>query len=401
MHALVPAMLGSRDSDTKNLATIVKIIHLLVSVRGLRDRKYQGSMNYYSYSKQMMINVITGKKNHMRGLLVERSFFQHARRLAFYRLSNPCNQQHADLADDLLTLSVSSYAKVRAKAQVALFSTFYVFPHRKKHVITQVLDILAHEDGLSHHRLKGVLFVLNTRSLLRFLLYKWDLLAVVTDRLANLRSNDRQSVQVLVNRVFARMHQECRPISVQCDVTPAALQAALQLHPATATLADSFDTSAAEAVAAKTAVRLQHLDNLILSLTGLLADSDTHWRYELNLAQILLFLLTLERISPKVATLFVRCMGHDSLHMRNLAMRGINQILAQDKVKMAKMPCRIRADGAGPIAETEAASDAVMLVPTVVESGNAMTLGPREDNRFCWFETDPTKRFHGKDRYVS
>ena len=407
LHTLTPIMLRTRESDVKNLVLLNKCIYLILCVRGLRDRKYQATMGYYAYSKQMLSNVLAGRKQHMRGLLVERILFQHLRRLCFHRLGSPCHTLHANLMDDLLLLATSAYAKVRIPAQTSLFSSIFIFNHRKRVVVDYALGILAPpaegKEPPPHHSLKGALYILAYRGLLRYVVYKWDLMRLAVEYIMGLCSNDRKSVQMLVNHVFVGLHSESKPVVVRVDSSQGALEAAVALHPeATAEVGgiEAWRGKSAESLDAKEQRRRAALDALVDALVSMLSSSDTHWRYELSLLQLLYFLLPLRHFRADVAGLFARTLGHDSLHMRHFGLVGLNLILSLDKVKALTAPARLREDGFGPVllledGEEAPEGDAPSAAPAALVPTDAVCPplpGPRTDNTFLWFETDASAR---------
>lgn len=266
-----------------------------------------------------------------------------------------------------------------------------------RHVITQVIQHFG--DGaaeIPHHKLKGLLFIATYPSLLRYVVYKWDVLAQVTVHLVALRSNERKSVQSLVSRVFSILLRECRPLAILADTTPEAFAVARQLYPLRDEVDSGFATSAVARREEKRAARLGSLNVLVTALTNILADSDTHWRYEFHLANIILGLLHLHQLPASVAALFSRLLAHDSLHLRKVGVRAVNELLARDKVRMLKTRVAIKPDGAGGVA----VGPDHPLPPGTTDPTAIAPLGPRADNLFCWFETEEANRFQGKDECV-
>eukprot|EP00052_Salpingoeca_macrocollata_P022088 m.190830 g.190830 ORF g.190830 m.190830 type:complete len:1825 (+) comp21711_c1_seq2:66-5540(+) len=386
-HKLCQYLLDQREDDIKELSLTIKIVFQLLCVRGMRDSKFKRAMSVYRFQKSLISDPIHGYKKHCRTIVLQRVMLQHMRRMTIHRLASVYDQQHAALVADLFRLSVSVYARVRAKAQLALFSALAVFQKAKNDVTHMAMDVLldakvgAEVDvTMDEGRVKGALHVLMNRSLTRRTAVRCDLLAKLVPAIVSQHDREKESIQKLITNVLQAILREYRKVNLELHMPEKLHALAAPLCPAVYEDAplEMFSAEAKQ----RYAQRVKEYDHLLEVLQTAFADV-SHWRFRLLLCKFLQQYIRDDRpVSVPVVLFFARGMADDAVQVRNLCVSTFNRVLALQKTVVPKVPAVARADGVYPASDCTEGS----------LQSEALPLGHRPDNAFLCFKSDPALR---------
>lgn len=123
----------------------------------------------FQVAKRIFEDKLTGKKDRMGPLILERCDIQHELRMLTQSVA--VTETHKQIMLELFTLAISRYADVRMKAQSSLFSAFKNFRYSYTFIVPHLIDILGKDTEKYHdaYKVNNSNFVKNTNCHIRII----------------------------------------------------------------------------------------------------------------------------------------------------------------------------------------------------------------------------------------
>uniref|UniRef100_A0A8C5MEZ8 Proteasome activator subunit 4 n=1 Tax=Leptobrachium leishanense TaxID=445787 RepID=A0A8C5MEZ8_9ANUR len=305
LRKLLHYILDHSEDDTKSLFLIIKIIGDILQFQGSHKHEFDARWKSFKMVKKSMENRLQGKKQHLRGLLIDRVMLQHELRTLTV---DGCEYQtvHQDILRDLLRLSTSSYGQVRNKAQQAFFTALGTYSFCCRDIIPLVLEYLRPERlDVAQQQFKGALYCLlgNNGTSCLANLHDWDCIvqawpAIISCGLSKAMSLEKPSIVRLFDDLAERIHRQYETIGLDFSVSV-------------------FHTKC------RTCCVLTRV---------CVCMRDVPWKFEHIGIGFLSLLLRDDRVLPARAIRYlVQCLNHDALIVRKMAISNVAGILKQLK----------------------------------------------------------------------
>ncbi|XP_031565856.1 proteasome activator complex subunit 4-like [Actinia tenebrosa] len=346
MHRLVEHLLCHREDDTKALQYTVKIYEsLLLHLIGQRD-EFDVRWRSAGAVKRAMEDKLSGKKKHVRALLIERVQLQHEMRI-LDNVSSQMTDLHKVLLDDLFTLSTSEYTEVRIKAQKVMGLCIEVFDYYARSIIPSVLDKLRDDSEVPHEAFKGALHILLNSRMFFLVSHYWEIIVDVWPAIIQADHSEKPSITTLISSLGDKMIKKYDTVAIVRQIPDTAVNIAWGIlrtsAPAPATLLDSTPSSSVEPTDTElqeaAAMQAEFVENnnrnyvkLVERLTTLLEDENLRWRYLQLCFNFLRTLIRYDQPFPvRAITIAVSYLNHDSLGIRKIAISAVGAVLKQQK----------------------------------------------------------------------
>lgn len=126
----------------------------------------------FQVAKKIFEDKLTGNKDRMGPLILERCDIQHEFRMLTQSIA--VTETHKRIMLELFTLAISRYADVRMKAQSSLFSAFKNFRYCHTFILRHVIDILEKDTEKYHdaYKVNNNSFVKNTNCHIRIICFE-------------------------------------------------------------------------------------------------------------------------------------------------------------------------------------------------------------------------------------
>uniref|UniRef100_A0A8C5PB42 Proteasome activator subunit 4 n=1 Tax=Leptobrachium leishanense TaxID=445787 RepID=A0A8C5PB42_9ANUR len=332
LRKLLHYILDHSEDDTKSLFLIIKIIGDILQFQGSHKHEFDARWKSFKMVKKSMENRLQGKKQHLRGLLIDRVMLQHELRTLTV---DGCEYQtvHQDILRDLLRLSTSSYGQVRNKAQQAFFTALGTYSFCCRDIIPLVLEYLRPERlDVAQQQFKGALYCLlgNNGTSCLANLHDWDCIvqawpAIISCGLSKAMSLEKPSIVRLFDDLAERIHRQYETIGLDFSIPETCVQAAILLqqseYPSTHSPLPDPDVIclAIKRQETKNAESVQQYERLINTLLDCVHQRNLPWKFEHIGIGFLSLLLRDDRVLPARAIRYlVQCLNHDALIVRKV-----------------------------------------------------------------------------------
>ncbi|KAI8578771.1 hypothetical protein K450DRAFT_245430 [Umbelopsis ramanniana AG] len=334
IHDMCGYFKQSREDDVESIKMIVKIAKSYMTDRGIEKSKFDASRRGYSFAKNIC-KTPNCNKQYPRYLLVRRVYNHHLLRLKQNAHGRARAALHDAIFADLVELSLSYYAEIRKMAQSALTYAARCYVGSKPRIVPTLLEALQPSTEYSAevyaNRIKGALYLLNSRTLMLTCLRDWRFVPKFMLYLCKTQHEDKISVQELVRRLFVDYVFNFNSTSFRL-IIPDQIQKAMDEVASMGLRSISDFEQQMQKAKAKVAERLQNetkaYGELVASLLELLKDPKVHWRFA-NMAANFLELL-LRSDTPPSAELVEfanRCIVSELPAMRKIGISSTSRIL--------------------------------------------------------------------------
>ncbi|XP_063300040.1 proteasome activator complex subunit 4 [Pelobates fuscus] len=345
LRKLLHYILDHSEDDTKSLFLIIKIIGDLLQFQGAHKHEFDARWKSFKMVKKSMENRLHGKKQHLRGLLIDRVMLQHELRTltvdgCAYKLV------HQDILRDLLRLSTSSYGQVRNKAQQAFFTALGTYSFCCRDIIPLVLEYLRPERvDVTQQQFKGALYCLlgNNGTSCLANLHDWDCIvqawpAIVSSGLSKAMSLEKPSIVRLFDDLAERIHRQYETIGLDFSIPESCVHVGILLQQSKGLPTNSQLPPPDEVCLAikrqedKNSESLQKYERLVNTLLDCVNQRNLPWKFEHIGIGFLTLLLRDDHVLPARAIRYlVQCLNHDALIVRKMAISTVAGILKQLK----------------------------------------------------------------------
>uniref|UniRef100_A0A4W3GX57 Proteasome activator subunit 4b n=1 Tax=Callorhinchus milii TaxID=7868 RepID=A0A4W3GX57_CALMI len=314
-------LLDNSEDDTKSLFLMIKIIGDLLQFRGSHKHEFDSRWKSFNLVKKSMENRLHGKKRHIRALLIDRVMLQHELRTLTVE---GCEYRtiHRDLMRDLLLLSTSTYSQVRSKAQQVFFKALGTYNFCCRDLIPLVLEYLCPDkQKITQQQFKGALYCLlgNHNGVCLANLHDWDCIvatwpAIVWSGLSKAMSLEKPSIVRLFDDLAEKIHRQYETIGLDFSISDCCVEFGVLL------------------------TKSKNPDPVSLLLTdeeieiGIQRQIARPWKFEHIAIGFLSLLLRDDVPLPtRGIRFFVKCLNHDALIVRKMAISAIAGVMKQLK----------------------------------------------------------------------
>ncbi|XP_032233646.1 proteasome activator complex subunit 4 isoform X2 [Nematostella vectensis] len=355
IHKLLDHLMQHHEDDTKALQIIVKIYEsLMLHLGGQRD-EFDLRWRSAGAVKRAMEDKLTGKKKHVRALLIERVQLQHEMRI-LDRVSSQLTALHKTLLEDLFKLSTSEYTEVRIKAQKVMGMCIDVFDYFARTMVPSILDKLRDDPEVSHEAFKGSLHILLNNRMFFLVIHYWEVMVDIWPAIIQADHSEKPTITTLISLLGERMIKKfntvalCRSISdsaascgmdiLQSDTPRPQPVRKRALEAPVSPLPSKEELQQADKMAKEYSERnLSNYTKLVEKLTDLLESENLRWRYHQLCFSFLRSLIRWDHPMPvRAVRVITRSLIHDSLSIRKVAISAVGALLKQQKRPHLKVP---------------------------------------------------------------
>ncbi|KAI7908029.1 uncharacterized protein BX663DRAFT_425475 [Cokeromyces recurvatus] len=278
IHQLSNFFRNKREDDVESIKILIKIARTFLSERGVEKSQFDRSKSGYSYAKCIGKTPLC-KKRYPRNLLIRRAYNHHLLRLRQNVHARQRTSLHDAILNDLLEMSLGSYAEIRKISQTALSVTARCFRQSKSLIVPVLLDAL--QPLTPADRMKGALYLFTHKSILMPCLRHWKFIPSFVMAICNAQHQDKLTIQELIREVYTDYVSYIHTYSFHV-ITPDYLDSLLSALSPTTVKTDHFQQKI-KSIQKLVESRLQNnraqYHKLIDSLIDFLLDSRVHWRY--------------------------------------------------------------------------------------------------------------------------
>lgn len=318
------------DSSIDSVRLTVRSIGTLIARYGVDQKTYANLWKGHMYLEKQA-RCWPRQKEYPRYIWVRRMEIYHSARLRLNAQRRTRSALDDSLVKDLVSLSISSFVKVRKVAQATLAAVCPMYDGLVPMIVPLLLPHL--KAGTDPDVMKGTIYVLAFSAITTFAIDDHRFMAPYILTILNGQHQEKPSVQSLIGAILDKaldLMQE--PITLligqECDKgTETAMKALLGELPPSAT-----DPELRQKVRAGVIESKQSLDKAYEELTPQLlqiAESNTtHWKYAVTTARLLRILLRRDvATSPEVAKYFVGKIPDSQPVLRAQAQAATTRIL--------------------------------------------------------------------------
>lgn len=316
MHACIGFAMKRFADDVSTLNLSTKVVHVLLHNRGVPYSRAHTGKRTYHMAKGLQMDNVHGHKQHARWLLMERVSLGHLLRITQVPFHNGFHPQHRELVDDLVTLSMSLYAKVRTKAQTALHATVKRHPASLEHILERVLKGFA--PGATEAQTNGAVYILNQNSLIEQVCHNLEMLSDLVKAVSLSHYQDKASIQNRLSSLVMTLGQQYH-------------QVPLEHAPG--------DGPTAAAVVAGNERRRQIHSETMEYLVAQFSTPSLPWKYKVTVASFLMMMLRPDSEPPVAVTqLFLRGLVSDIVPLRGICMKAFGIVLTETSPVQPRIP---------------------------------------------------------------
>ncbi|KAI9033800.1 hypothetical protein CLU79DRAFT_851017 [Phycomyces nitens] len=323
LHKIALYFKAHREDDVESIKIVIKITRAFLTERGVEKALYERSKNGYNYAKGLGKTPLSHKR-YPRNLLVRRAYNHHLLRLRQNFQGRVRTEFHDNLLQDILDLSLSSYAEIRKMSQNALSASARYFLGAKYMIMPTILEAL--EQKNDSNRMKGSLYLLTHKSLLMICLRDWKFISMFVLAICRAQHEDKPSIQELIRKVFVDYVSHYNTFSFRAIVSTNINVPLEKLYP--------FDISSQKTKALESRVterkqnQIQSYHELMQSLLAVMKDKKVHWRYATMAANFLeLFLRPEMAPTAGLAEFANKCTLSELPPLRRIGVGATTQLL--------------------------------------------------------------------------
>ena len=179
--------------------------------------------------KKVLQNRLSGAKEHLRGILVDRTQLQHESRMVENSTRN-FTATHRRLYDDLLGLATNHYSEVRIRGQDVLARALRYFAYSYQLLLPRLLELLKCGTGVSHEQFKGALFVLlgtNGKSFLTK--HNWETFQQICPAVIEACHSEKPSIVMVMGMLLDTVLRQMDTLTIQQNIPDQVVELALEL----------------------------------------------------------------------------------------------------------------------------------------------------------------------------
>ncbi|KAI9246724.1 hypothetical protein BDA99DRAFT_526780 [Phascolomyces articulosus] len=317
--------LVKREDDLESLKLVIDMARTFMDDAGIDRQHVSALKGQYLYAKAV-VKVPKAPKHYPRGLLVRRAEIHHLQRLRYNGQSRTRSPIHDKILNNLLGLSLSSYAEIRKLSQHTLSAVAKNFSGSKTLILPPIIENLkskleSGEDKEQHaNRIKGSLYLLRHRSILTPCLRNWKFIPSFILSLCGAQHEDKPSIQEIIRKVFVDYVTQFHTRSFGVLVPEEFDAVAQTIYPSSIEQVPTTKIATLkEKVEKRQKSHLESYQQLIASLLAFVNDPKVHWRYCSMAANLLeLFVRPDMPQEAGVATFASACMHSELPPMRRI-----------------------------------------------------------------------------------
>ncbi|XP_019858537.1 PREDICTED: proteasome activator complex subunit 4 [Amphimedon queenslandica] len=341
-HELKVHLMKNCEDDTKSLISLTEIFkHLMINF-GSDHKELDARWTYFKQTRAALRDKLNDKKDfQVRSMTITRAQLQHELRM-MDRIMSPLTPLHLTILEDLVDLSISTYAQVRIAAQsaVALCFDTYLFSGRKS--LPMIVECLKNNPDTSHETFKGSLYLLLSPPLISTIVHDWEQMRKVFILLIQADHSEKESILNLISRLHNTIQKSYDTFAITYEVPESCIPAAVALSGKP--LPPEELAEGAERLKRMNKQNLESYESLINNIVTVTEGKQdlTQWRFTEVSMKLLAMLIRHDTLYPvKGVQLFVTSLVHDALNIRKVSIYAVTLLLQQLKRPKAKVPIDI------------------------------------------------------------
>jgi len=201
LHETAVYLSKEQSNNIECFRILIKVMSTYINDHGIEKNKFENHYRSYKYMKGL-IKTINDKRRYPRCIHVQKAFIHHLKRVRynFTVLKKP--DIYDDLLEDLFQMSISSYAETRKNSQVLLAQLVRSYPDYKYTIVPKILSIIENSLNDDPDKVKGALYLLRQKPILRICFKEWDYLLKLTNTICVAPQSEKTSIQELFKKLF-------------------------------------------------------------------------------------------------------------------------------------------------------------------------------------------------------
>lgn len=341
-HELKVHLMKNCEDDTKSLIALTEVFKNLMINFGSEHKELEARWSYFKQTRAAMADKLNDKKDfQVRSMAITRAQLQHELRIMDRNMS-PLTPLHLTVLEDLVDLSVSTYAQVRITAQSAITSCFdnYLFSGRK--TLPMIVECLKNNPDTSHETFKGSLYLLLSPPVTSTIVHDWEQMRKVFIPLIQADHSEKESILNLISRLHNTIQKSYDTFAITFEVPEYCIPAAVALSGKP--LPPEELAEGAERLKRINKQNLESYESLINNIVTVTEGKQdlTQWRFTEVSMKLLAMLIRHDTLYPcKGVQLFVNSLIHDALNIRKVSIFAVTLLLQQLKRPQVKVPINI------------------------------------------------------------
>lgn len=374
MHQLQEKILRVNEDDIVSLKQLL-IVYEKVHHRCHSNSTYDTQEKTYRISKRFQEFKLAKSPKDIRAIVATRTIIQQDLR---DEVSSPkFTNTHRELMLDMIKLSTSRYSVVRSAAQAKLFKLFNTYPFAYRTVIDDISHLLTLEPNENHEAFKGALYLLATNRRHRLILRNdWTVVGKLWLSLLKCQMSEKLSILKLMESIVNGIDTEFQTIATEVDVSDKVALAGSELMVNKTTLPENYLQMGRDNLERRNAANRQKYLEIVNSIIDYVENNKLHWRFEILASTMINDLVhPVTFYPPRVTKMYVGGLINDSAQQREIALRIVNTVLAQQKREHVKIPI-----------------DPFEISGTEKQSNHELAFGVRKDNEWLQYDIERAPR---------
>lgn len=201
LHEISIYLLTEQKNNIECYRILLKVMKTYINDHGIEKSKFENHYRSYKYLKGL-IKTVHDQRRYPRCIHVQKAFIHHIKRVRYNYTVLKKIDIYDDLLEDLFQMSISSYAETRKNAQVLLAQLVRTYPDYKYIIIPKILDIIGNSSNNDPDKVKGALYLLRQKPILRICFKEWNYLSKLTTTMCIAPQSEKTSIQELFKKLF-------------------------------------------------------------------------------------------------------------------------------------------------------------------------------------------------------